>query len=173
VKPVLWAATAAYILAALPISSQSKQSPQFVGEPALGIYRDGTSCGVDFATSDAASDLTLSLVRFSGGTEFLVISTGSRRFYRDEKQFDLIVPKARFQHDAANKRFKLSFHPTEAGLLVFELDPDSAPFMDALVSGDLIPFAPSQRKAPSTMVQLPGGGETYRALCRCAEVSRP
>jgi hypothetical protein len=164
VKPALCAATAAFILAALPIPSQSKQSPQSVGDPALGIYRDGTSCGVDFATSDAASDLTLSLVRFSDGTEVLVISTGGRRFYRAQAQFDLV---------AANKKFELSFHPTEDGLLVFQLAPHNAQFMDTLVSGDLIPFGPSRRKAPSTTVQLPGGGETYRALRRCAEVSMP
>jgi hypothetical protein len=102
-----------------------------------------------------------------------VISTGGRRFYRAQAQFDLIVPKARFQHDAANKRFELSFHPTEDGFLVLPLAPDNAPFMDALVSGDLIPFGPSRRKAPSTMVQLPGGGETYRALRRCAEAAMP
>ena len=49
-----------------------------------------------------------------------MINTGGRRFYRNQAQFDLIVPKARFQHDAAIKRFELSFHPTEDGVLVLQ-----------------------------------------------------
>jgi hypothetical protein len=125
----------------------------------LGLYRNGSACGVDFAASGAATDLMLSLVRLGGGTEVLVITTIGRRFYSAEKQFDIV---------AAHKMFELSFHLTEDGLLVFPLDRGNAPFLDALVSGALVPFGPAQRDPPSTTVRLPRGVETYRGLRRCA-----
>jgi hypothetical protein len=161
VKPALLAAAALALILHASISLRAAQSPQPTGDLALGVYRNGSACGVDFDASGAATDLMLSLVRLGGGTEVLVISTNGRRFYSAEKQFDLV---------AAHKRFELSFHLTEDGPLVFPLDPGNAPFLDALVSGGLISFRPARRDPPSTTVRLPGGVETYR--CRRAAAIR-
>jgi hypothetical protein len=63
--------------------------------------------------------------------------------------------------------------PKEDGLLVLPLALDNAPFLDALVSGALVPFGPARRDPPSTTVRLPGGVETHRGLRRCAAELAP